>query len=334
MNRGFTIVEMLVAIFIFAVITTALFSIIPTLYRADRYALQQTAAIDEARRGMKTMLRELREASPGQDGSHMIELAMPNELIFYSDIDQDDKTERIRYYLGEGSHMSITDECVVYNSGGGCWVTMDNYYQGEASNFLLTVRVEGDLGSGSECISLYVDNHLVGRPCYGSGLCSDCAGQWSDVILYDVNDYAQDNHLRLLSDARSNVHNHCDWRFPQHAAITEFTLTWDQTIPGADREFKKGIIDPTDDDIPEYNEDDERTSSISNYIQNAINSPQKSVFYYYDEEGNEIADPQNNLEQISLIKLKLIVNVNIEESPKDYYLESKVKLRSLILNDE
>ena len=45
------------------------------------------------------MVKEIREARPADNGAYPLELADDQEFIFYSDIDQNDKTERVRYFL-------------------------------------------------------------------------------------------------------------------------------------------------------------------------------------------------------------------------------------------
>jgi len=334
MNKGFTLIETIVAIFVIGVITTALFSIIPTLYETDRYAVQQTSAVDEARRGMKIMLRELREMRAGQDGSYMIESASDTEIVFYSDIDQDEKTERVRYFLGEISDNEQHLECVSYSDGGQCTVVFDDFSEGEITNAQLRIGSEGDLGASNEEIDIYLDGTYVGRLCNYSGECTDCVGYFQDIQNYDVDAYIQDRRLEVRLDASYRVNDFCDWKYSNHSFIGDLTLSWDQEIAGFDQKFQKGIIEPTDDLVPEYVLEEEEVSSLSHYVQNQIDTPSKKVFTYYDIEGNEITDPQDNLERISLIGIKLIINVNSERKPNDYYLESKVKIRALSLDDE
>ena len=45
------------------------------------------------------MVKEIREARGGDDGSYIIEKADDFEFIFYSDIDKDELTERVRYFI-------------------------------------------------------------------------------------------------------------------------------------------------------------------------------------------------------------------------------------------
>lgn len=109
-QKGFTFIEtlMTLAIFIFALI--AVTGIIAQIYRTYNYTFQQSAAINSARRGVETMLKEIREAQTGDNGSYMIESASDFEFIFYGDIDKDASVERIRYFLdGANFKKSVID---------------------------------------------------------------------------------------------------------------------------------------------------------------------------------------------------------------------------------
>jgi len=103
-QKGLTLIEALLAIFVFTVGIGGLFGIILNLYRTHDYMFEQSQAIFEARQGIKIMVKEIREAREGDDGSYIIEKADDYEFIFYSDIDRDEDTERVRYFL-DGSDL-------------------------------------------------------------------------------------------------------------------------------------------------------------------------------------------------------------------------------------
>lgn len=98
-NRGFTFIETLVTIAIFALAMGAVSGFIIMGYRTQSYTWQQSKAVNEAQRGIETMVKEIREARGGDDGSYIIEKADDFEFIFYSDIDKDELTERVRYFI-------------------------------------------------------------------------------------------------------------------------------------------------------------------------------------------------------------------------------------------
>lgn len=97
--KSFTLIETLITIAIFSILVGAVSSSIVMLYRTHGYSFQQSSAIDEARRGIETMVKEIREAKSGDDGSYIIGKADDFEFIFYSDIDKDEATERVRYFI-------------------------------------------------------------------------------------------------------------------------------------------------------------------------------------------------------------------------------------------
>jgi len=104
MKRAFTLIETLVTIFVFALAMGAVFGLVTLGYRIQSYTFQQSTAINEARRGIEIMVREIREARGGDDGSYIIEKAEDFEFIFYSDIDKDNAVERVRYFI-EGTNF-------------------------------------------------------------------------------------------------------------------------------------------------------------------------------------------------------------------------------------
>ncbi len=97
--KGFTLIESLMTIVILIIVLAAVTGLVSGLYRSYYYTFKQAQAIEEARRGIETMTREIREAQPGDDGSYIIEAANDYEFIFYSDIDKDKAVERIRYFI-------------------------------------------------------------------------------------------------------------------------------------------------------------------------------------------------------------------------------------------
>jgi hypothetical protein len=96
---GFTLIEALTYIFIFSLLSLVISGLIVTIYKTKSYTFQQAEAIAQARKGIDVMCKEIREAKSGEDGSYLIEEAEDYQFVFYSDIDKDGKTERVRYFL-------------------------------------------------------------------------------------------------------------------------------------------------------------------------------------------------------------------------------------------
>ncbi len=68
-------------------------------YFFQSFTFEQTTSINEAQRGVETLVKEAREAMPADSGAFPIEKADKFELIFFSDYDRDVSVERVRYYL-------------------------------------------------------------------------------------------------------------------------------------------------------------------------------------------------------------------------------------------
>jgi len=330
--KGFTLIETLVAIAIFTIITSALFGLIVNLYQTNAFVWQQAEAIDEARRGVKVMIREIREARTGGDGSYVIAQAEDSQFIFYSDIDRDDEVERVRYFLGGTSASEKIDSCVSYLNGGTCMVIFSDFYNGTLEQAQIEVSVEGDFGWAREYADIFVDGAKLDEFCEISGECGDCSGFWQGTIVFDVTNQAQDNELQFVADASERVDNSCHWQESNHSIKAQFKLTWSDTASGQEREFKKGVIEPIG-FPPQYISDNEEVEILSRYVQNQTDNPQKSVFKYFDKDGQEIIDYPARPEQTELMQVSLIVNVNPERAPADYTLQSKVHLRNLTIEE-
>jgi Tfp pilus assembly protein PilV len=319
MERALTLIEAIVAIFIFSLVIGTVSGLILTVYRSHGFASQQSMAIEEARRGIEIMVKEIREAREGEDGSYPIEKADDKELIFYSDIDNDGKTERVRYYLGTISSQTLNQKCVTFTAGGSCQVNFSNFLAGTLKSAQLKVSVEGDLGSSNEYVEIFADGQKLGTLCQSG--CSDCAGSWQGTALFDVTSQALDNNLTFLADASSKVDSNCNWEEPNHKMKANFELSLTQEIQGI--EFKKGVIKSTG-IPPTYPLDQEEVSIISSYVRN---SP--PIFEYFDQNGNKIESYPARLTETKLIRVYLVVNVDPHRPPNEFELESYVQLRNL-----
>lgn len=98
-NHGISLLEIVLYIAIFSIITVIVTRFIVQGYKVYYFGQEQNDAIRFAQRGVATMVKEIREARYGDNGAYPLEFADNQEFIFYSDIDQDDATERVRYFL-------------------------------------------------------------------------------------------------------------------------------------------------------------------------------------------------------------------------------------------
>lgn len=98
-QKGFTILEAIVLLAIFVLIVTAIVSSLRYVYRGQRFAFEQADATRSARTGIERAVQDLREASYADDGAYPIVSMATSSVSFYSDYDNDNKIERIRYFI-------------------------------------------------------------------------------------------------------------------------------------------------------------------------------------------------------------------------------------------
>lgn len=98
-QKGVSLIEAIVMISVFTLAMLAVNAFILSSYRSYHYNFEQITAINEARKGIEVMVKEIREARNGDDGSYPLVQAGDFQFIFYSDIDKDVAVERVRYFL-------------------------------------------------------------------------------------------------------------------------------------------------------------------------------------------------------------------------------------------
>lgn len=99
LKSGFSVVEVLVGIFILTLIGFAIFSFQKDIFSMNRIILGNLTAQDEARRAIKSMSAEIRTASPSNLGAYALSQTATSSFTFYSNIDSDSFKERVRYFI-------------------------------------------------------------------------------------------------------------------------------------------------------------------------------------------------------------------------------------------
>lgn len=325
--KGFTLIEAIITIFIFSLLIGVVAASVVTLYETKSYIFQQSIAISEARKGIEEMVKEIREATVGEDGSFPIEIGKDFEIVFYSDIDKDEEVEKIRYFLvSEGGKIKTqTKECVSFVRGGSCSVSFSDFAQGTIDKAEIKVSVEGDLNSSNETINIYGEGNFLGTLCQ-NGECGQCPGVYQDLTSFDVTDLVEDNSLEILASASFRVDPICDWIEENHSFKLKVELKWEEKGPQEEKALlKKGVINPTG-FPPEYLSENEEIFTLSENIMNKIRG--EPIFSYYDNENNLLTLPVN-LKKVSSVGIKLIVNVDPDRPPQDFILLSEVQIRNL-----
>ncbi len=319
-KRGLTLIETLVAVAILGLMMGAVSGLIASLYRTYGYGLEQSMAINEARRGIEVLVREIRTARTGDDGAYPIETAAGKEFVFYSDIDSDGLVERVRYFLGTVGYGDQVTECETFSAGGSCDVQFSDFLQGGLISAQVRVLVDGDFGAGNEYADIYANTvSNLGRVCQSG--CNDCPSNWQGTSVFDVTNHVENGSISLLADARSTVDPICP-----HAMKARFEFSWQEDLSAFAHEFKKGVTKPIigQNGQVSYPSDQEDVSILTSYVRN---SP--PIFEYFDAGGNKVEDLPARLIDVRMVKVHLIVNVRVDRAPNDFELESYVQIRNL-----
>lgn len=101
-HQGFTLAEVVVSTTIFVLVGLAIATFGKNIFSINLSVQNELSAELDGHKVLKTMVAEVRSAQPSATGSYTIESAATSSFIFYSNIDSDTPTERIRYFLTNG----------------------------------------------------------------------------------------------------------------------------------------------------------------------------------------------------------------------------------------
>jgi prepilin-type N-terminal cleavage/methylation domain-containing protein len=113
-QAGLSLVEMLVSVALFSILSYAVLTTIHNLYRFNAYTFAQAYQVQNARTGMQSLIRDVREMTFADDGTFPLAVMNEHQIGFYSDIDRDDSVEYVQYELVGTSTLEKT----IYNATG------------------------------------------------------------------------------------------------------------------------------------------------------------------------------------------------------------------------
>jgi type II secretory pathway component PulJ len=109
-GEGFTLIEMTVAIFAFAIIMVGMVVLLSQILSGSQKQSGLLSDQDQARKTAFGIINELRNAQTGLNGAYALETAGDQQIVYYSNEDKDGAIERIRYYLQNGKlYKGITE---------------------------------------------------------------------------------------------------------------------------------------------------------------------------------------------------------------------------------
>ena len=99
MSKGLTLIEVLIAAVIIGILGIGILSLQVILGENQNIVLNSFINVEENNSNISEIIRFLRIANTAEDGSYPLAVVDDNEIIFFSDYDFDNETERLRYTL-------------------------------------------------------------------------------------------------------------------------------------------------------------------------------------------------------------------------------------------
>jgi len=148
-DPGFTLMEMVVAIFCFCLIAAGMIGLISAMFTINRQQGGLLSDQDQARKLAFGIMSELRNCQSSSLGAYAIDTAQDQQLIFYSNVDSDQAIEKIRYFVQNGQLWKG-----VTKPGGSPL----GYYPASE----VTTMVQNNLANGASPIFYYYDDSYTG----------------------------------------------------------------------------------------------------------------------------------------------------------------------------
>lgn len=102
-SKGFTLMELLIAIGIFSLVITGSTWFVIHGLRYNNIIWEQLAVQNEGRRAVQNFVDDIRRSEESSLGAYSLAKTDEYEIIFYANIDEDNAKERIHYWLDNGT---------------------------------------------------------------------------------------------------------------------------------------------------------------------------------------------------------------------------------------
>ncbi len=148
LSGGFTLIEVLIAIFIFSLISVGIVMTVSNLFSAATRQGGLLADQDQARKLIFQATNELRNSVAGANGAYQLESVGNQQLIFFTNADPSTvTTERVRYYLqNDKIYKGIT------KYSGGVYNTSTEQ----------TLLMQNNIASSTAPLFYYYDGNYIG----------------------------------------------------------------------------------------------------------------------------------------------------------------------------
>ena len=98
-QNGLTLLEMIIAVFIFLLMMNGVVLLIKYIYRNYGFSMEQGISVNAVQRSLKIMQDDIRGARQADSGAYALKSADDFDFTFYADVDKDGVTERVHYFL-------------------------------------------------------------------------------------------------------------------------------------------------------------------------------------------------------------------------------------------
>lgn len=150
-KEGFTLIETIVTITLSTLVMGVVVSSIQYFYFSNRYTVEQSGAVRNAQKGVLTLVGDIREAHYSDEGAFPLVSVGSTTITFYSDTDDDDVIERMRYYLDGDTLMrgvqKSSGDPPIYSGNPETLSTVANYVRNEEqdTDIFEYYNAQGDL---------------------------------------------------------------------------------------------------------------------------------------------------------------------------------------------
>jgi prepilin-type N-terminal cleavage/methylation domain-containing protein len=103
-QSGFTLLEIMVALFIFTAVVVGVATFSAYYFNNYAFSYEENQQIGVAQNSITRLIREIREARIGDDGSWPLIQTDDMVFSFYSDVTNDGRADKVRYFL-QGSDL-------------------------------------------------------------------------------------------------------------------------------------------------------------------------------------------------------------------------------------
>ena len=196
--KGMSLMEMIVAIGIMSIAMAGFSVLFVKSWQMNSYIFETGQDSFIASRAVRILVDDLRRARQADNGDYLISSASDMDLVIYIDIDNDNVTEKVHYYL-DGSEDEL-NVGISNPSGSGSSIT---YPSGDDAVSTLAAHVVND--SEHPVFSYFGNNYFSDNTPFGTPVSS---GEIVNIriiktsLWVDIRPYQSPDHITVESFAQ------------------------------------------------------------------------------------------------------------------------------------